>query len=288
MSRFWIVLAAIASLGAPAAAHAGCTTIDAIPATISAPGQYCLAKDFTVNATAGSSIEIAANGVTLDCGGHSLSNLSVSSTGTADAIRLANRNGIVIKNCRIFGGYRSGIYAAQNNTLGNKNYYILIEDNYIAGPLRQGILAFGSAIEIRGNHIYDIGGQKDSGAFGIYLSASNLAGAFRFHVVKDNLVAGTNSPYFSANGIFSERSLGGIFTGNEVIGTSARNPSYGAYGIRVSGTGNRITGNHVTGGGDPEGDFGIYTPDGSSNRCFDNYISARTATTGCDAQLGNY
>ena len=43
------------------------------------PGNYCLVGNHTVNVISGNSIEIAANNVTLDCGGHTITNTTSSS-----------------------------------------------------------------------------------------------------------------------------------------------------------------------------------------------------------------
>lgn len=271
---------------APAMAQS-CTAITTIPATISAPGKYCLANDFAVNATIGNSITIASSGVTLDCDGHALRNASTSSAGAANGIALDSRHDVTIRNCRIVGGYRNGIAATQNNTVANQNYYITLDSNYVAGPLLNGILAYGSGIEITNNRIYDIGGLNNNNAFGIHLGASTVSNYFKFHLVKDNLVAGTHTPYLSAYGIYSEGTVAGIFIDNGITGTSAPNATYGAYGIRLLGSLNRITDNHVVSGGDPDNDFGISTAD-TGSACFDNYIRAITRTTTCDATLGNY
>ena len=285
-----ICLAAIALLAAfhvaPAIAQ-NCTTITTIPATISAPGKYCLANDFAVNVTTGNSITIASNGVTLDCDGHALRNAATSATGAANGIAFVSRNDVTIRNCRIVGGYRNGISATQNNTIANQNYYITLDNNYIAGPLLHGILAYGSGIEITNNRIYDVGGMTNNNAFGIHLGASTVSTYAKFHLVKDNLVAGTNTSYLSAYGIYSDGSVAGIFINNGITGTTASNATYGAYGIRLLGSLNRITDNHVMSGGDADKDFGISTGDAGS-ACFDNYIRAITRTATCDATLGNY
>ncbi len=280
-------LALIAAGLAPSAALAACASLSTLPATISAPGQYCLAKDYSVNMTTGNLIVIASNGVSLDCAGHALRNSASSASASSNAITLNSRNDVVIKNCRIVGGFNTGINVVQNNSVGNKNYYVTIDNNYIAGPTLHGIRAYGSAIEITNNRIYDIGGQLNENAYGIRLGGSTTSNYFKFHVVRDNLVAGTNSPYLSAYGIFSEGSWAGIFTGNTISGTSAGNPEYGAYGFRIGGGMNRVTGNHVVSGGDPDNDFGVYTLDTDSS-CYDNYIRAMTPVANCNATLGNY
>ena len=274
---------ALALVSAPSFARAACTEVTA-PATISAPGTYCLANDYTTSASTGPSLTIASNDVTLDCQQHTLKNTSTFNNGSASGIYLTNRNNVTIRNCRIVGGYTIGIQVTQNNTVPNKNYYINIENNYVAGPYLYGILAYGSAIELTGNRVYDIGGQLNTYAMGIRLGG--YPSGFRFHILKDNVVAGTNSPYNNAYGIYSDNSSASILVHNAVSGFTATNTAFRGYGIRLAGTENRISDNHILGGGATG--YGIFTSADGQNACYDNYVRAATRTVGCDATLGNY
>jgi len=69
-----------------------------------------------------------------------------------------------------------------------------------------------------------------------------------------------------------------------VTGTVSTAPPFRSFGLRINGTGNRITDNHVVGSG-ATNDTGVYGA--ASTACFDNYIRAALATQGCDATLGN-
>ncbi len=283
MNKLLCALVIMAASAAPSIVHAACTELS-LPATISSPGNYCLAADYTTADPAEKSIEIAASDVTVDCQGHRLTSNANSNSGTSVAIFANNRHDITVQNCRIMGGYSIGIDILQNNSGPNANYYVTLADNYIGGPYLYGIRAYGSAIEILRNHIYDIGGQLNSHAAGIRIGAGT---GFAFHLLKENLIAGTNTPYTNAFGILSDKSVAGIFIGNGVTGSSASNTAYKGYGIRIlGGSGNRITDNHVNGSG-RSNDVGITTNDTGSS-CFDNYIRAATKTTTCNASLGNY
>ena len=265
----------------PSQARAACTEIASLPASLSAPGNYCLVGNHTVNMIAGNAIEIAANNVSLDCGGHTVTNTTTNAANNSYGIYLANRNNATIKNCRITGGFAIGIYAYQNNAAANQNHYITIKDNFIGGPYWYGILAYGSAIEIDGNRIYDIGGRTGSAAMGIRVGASNVSQS-RFFLLRNNLVAGTNALPYNAYGIYSDNSSAGIFIENGVSGTTGAS----SWGIRVGGTYNRVTDNHIVGSG-RAGDTGIQSTS-STDTCHDNYIRAPTTTVGCDASLGNF
>ncbi len=280
------LLAAAVLLGSPAVAFAqDCTEIAAVPATISAPGKYCLAKDFTINSTTAKAITINTNDVTLDCRGHMLKNTATSNAGSSAGIFLNSRNNVTIQHCRVIGGFQTGIDVFQNLSVANKNYYIQVQDNYVAGPFWMGIRAYGSAVEVTGNKVYDIGGQLNQYAIGIRVGGSSVANGFKMQVVRDNTVIGTNSPYSAAYGIFSDGSIGAAFLDNGVAGTTAATGKV-AYGVYVGGQHNRLSDNHITGTGAP-GEVGIFTSDSTSS-CFDNYLRAVNWTQNCDATYGNY
>lgn len=280
------LLAAAVLLASPAVAFAqDCTEITAVPATISASGKYCLAKDFTINSTTAKAITINANDVTLDCQNHMLKNTATSNAGTSAGIFLNSRNNVVVQHCRVLGGFQIGIDLFQNQAVGNKNYYIQVQDNYIAGPFWTGIRAYGSALEITGNKIYDIGGQLNQYAIGIRVGGSTATGAFKMHIVRDNMVIGTNSPYSASYGIFSDGTVGGAFLDNGIAGTTAAAGKV-AYGTYILGQHNRLSDNHITGTG-AVGEVGIYTADATTS-CFDNYLRATNGTQNCDATYGNY
>jgi len=286
MKKLFVIAVLATAFHASDALAQDCTPIESLPATISQPGKYCLAGDFTVNSASVRAVTIAADNVTLDCEGHSLRNLATSDAGTSEAIYAYGRNTVTVKNCRILGGFTNGISFLQNNAASNKNYYITIEGNQIAGPYNYGIRAYGSAIEIRNNRIYDIGGQLNSAAFGIRLGGSNLANSFKFHLVHDNVIAGTNSPYNNAYGVYSDGSVAGLFRMNNVTGTTAGNQSYRSYAFRVIGTVNTVNDNHVV-GSPLANDIGI-SASSTTTQCFDNNIRSPLPTTGCDASFGNY
>lgn len=279
-----ILVLALCAHATPALAQS-CTTLTAIPATISASGNYCLARDFSITSTSAKAITINANDVTLDCDGHTLKNLATADNGSSTGVYVSSHNDITIRNCRIIGGFTNGIVATQVNSQANKTYYVTIEHNYIAGAYAYGILAYGSAIEISGNRIYDVGGQMSQAAFGIRVAATSTGGP-KFHVLRDNLIAGTTSPYSNAFGIYSDNSVASLFLHNDVTGTTAINASYRSYGIRLGGEVNRITDNHVVGSG-ASNDTALYSTS-ASTVCFDNFLRAAVATTTCDASLGNY
>ena len=275
--------ATAAALAAPSLAHAACNEISSFPATIGSPGNYCLVADNTTADSAEHTVEINSHNVTLDCQGHTLSSTSASDAGSSAAIYALNKHNVTIRNCRIMGGYTTGIQLQQANNGPNFNYYETISDNYIAGPYLYGILAYGSVVEITGNRVFDIGGQANTFAAGIRTGAGT---GFAFHVIKDNVIAGTNSPYNNSFGILSDKSIASLITGNNVVAGGA-NASFRNFGIRLlSGNANRISGNQVI--GSPQtNNTGVMSLD-ATTACYDNFIRANVKTSKCDATFGNY
>lgn len=287
MHKFIVpMFVAAAAIHAPAALaqSADCTELGALPATITQPGKYCLAQDYTINSAIAKAITIAANDVTLDCRGHTIRNLAASNAGRSEGVFAFGRSNLTVRNCRIQGGFTNGISLIQDNAKATTAYYNTIEGNFVGGAYWHGIRAFGSALEIRDNRVYDVGGQLDKYAIGLRLAGSTAG--FQLHLVHDNSISGTNSPYSSAYGIFSDSSIASLIRMNSIVGTTASNQSYGSYAVKIaSGNVNTIIDNHIV-GSPYANDVGIHTPSGNS--CHDNTIRSATPTVGCDASLGNY
>lgn len=277
-------VAALLCLAPLAHAQEGCTVLSALPVSITTPGKYCLAKNFTTAITSGSLINIAANDVTLDCRKFTLRSTATSNTGSSSAIVAMSRNNIVIENCSVVGGFTFGINVSQVNTEPTKSFYNTIRNNYVAGPYYQGIIAYGSAIEVTGNRVYDIGGQLNKNAIGIRIGGST-AGGPKFQVLRENGVIGTNAPAAIAYGIYSDFSIGTLIDTNLVTGTASA-PGKLSYGVYIAkGGGNTITNNNILDSGNGAS-VGIATP-ANGGWCYDNMLRVGTNTQGCDATYGN-
>ena len=274
-----LALAATATYSGKASAETGCTEITSLPANITQPGKYCLAVDHVANITTGSLINIGANHVTLDCQNHTLRNNAISPTGNSSAIVAFGRQNVLIENCRVVGGFTYGINVSQNNSLPNQSIYNTIRNNVVAGPYSRGIVALGSAIEVHGNRVYDIGGQSGSTAMGIQIAGSDVG--YKFQIVRENLVAGTNSPDSTAFGIFSNNSIASLINHNMVTGTSSAEGQT-SYAVRIAqGVANTISDNVLKDDGSSQ-TVGVLTA-GPADYCHSNEIWATQATRNCTA-----
>jgi hypothetical protein len=281
-----MVLAVSAHATVAFAQSADCVEITGLPVTISQPGKYCLYQGFTVNSATIKAITVAANDVTLDCRGHTIRNTATSNAGSSEGVYAVGRSNVTVRNCRIQGGFTNGISIIQDSSKPTSSYYNTIEGNYVAASYWHGIRAYGSAIEIKGNRVVDVGGQANNYAIGIRVAGSTVTGSSKLQVVQDNAVWGTNSPYNNAYGIMSDSSLASLIRMNSIVGTTASNQTYRSYGVRIAaGTVNTIIDNHIV-GSPLANDIAIQTPTGNS--CHDNTLRSPTPTVGCDASLGNY
>ena len=288
MTRFLLPpLLLLAALLLPLPARAACTQINALPYTVTEPGHYCLTGRHDINSIDNIGILIDADHVTLDCDGGTIRRTgTLVNTATNAGIYVATNHHVTIRNCRIVGGFGIGIHVAQDNAdpNGNANKHIALQDNFIDGPFWYGILAYGGDLEVTGNRVHDVGGRINSFAMGIRIGASTVAGQSRVANVHDNFVSGTHAynTFHAAYGIYSENSVNGDFSGNQVIGTTG---GY-TWGLRVGGSGNRIVRNKVN-GTLVANDVGIQS-NSATDACYDNHLRTTTPTAVCNAALGNY
>lgn len=149
-----------------------CTPITSLPAIITQSGSYCLNQDFTVNAANNAAIVIAANNVSIDFNGHSITNTATTSN-LSVGIHSCSRRNITIRN-GTFYGFFTGIVMRNFRNLASGN---LIEKMrlYLNGGC--GILVSGNGYVIRSNHIQaasnGISPAPCQGTIGIAISDSN-------------------------------------------------------------------------------------------------------------------
>ena len=187
--------------------------IDALPATISTQGVWCLRKNLSTAITSGNAITIATNNVTIDCNDFKIGGLAAGDSSTARGIYANNRQNASVRHCAIRGFY-FGI-----NLDGGAGH--LVEDNRLDNSLFSGIwVAFADNNRVQRNRVYDTGGVPGGAdSYGILADAD----------VIDNTVAGV---FATATDTFPS----GIYifdSGSEARGNQVR-------GLAVAGTGQAI------------------------------------------------
>jgi nitrous oxidase accessory protein NosD len=105
-------LAALAGASTPAAAgesYDNCVGfIDALPATITTQGTWCLRQDLDSAATGGNMIEIQRSNVTIDCNGFRMRGLGGGGSTSAVGIYANSQSNLRIRHCTL-RGFSKGI-----------------------------------------------------------------------------------------------------------------------------------------------------------------------------------
>jgi len=199
-----------------------CTEING-PGTLTQQGLYCLKKPLVFSFYQGPALTIAANNVTIDCNGYSISQVADSPTNTV-GIRAQNRNNAVVRNCTL-EGFRNAIQLSGDG--------IVVEDNMLRGNSNYGIEVVGDNGLIRRNQVIDTGGVAGTW----YPEAIRLTGTGD---VLDNVVAGVTAlsgTNHTVWGIRITNSNGGQVARNRVHGL-APDGSGQAAGVQVGESAN--------------------------------------------------
>jgi hypothetical protein len=234
-----LVLLAGFSPGGPARGetfHTCAGFIDALPATVSSPGVWCLRKDLSTAITAGTAVTVSANNVTLDCNGFRIGGLAAGTGSNAHGIQASNRQNLVVRNCTL-RGFHTGILVS-----GGGGH--VVADNRLDGNLVYGIQVSALDSLVERNQVFDTGGHTASAnAFGI-ASNGDIVG---------NRVSRLQAylPNGDLHGI-QARGAGTQVRGNAVSWFTALATGgqvKASYGIHVLGVDNvRVSDNHVSGG----------------------------------------
>ncbi|QSX79706.1 right-handed parallel beta-helix repeat-containing protein [Agrilutibacter solisilvae] len=163
-----IALFACATLPLAAAAAESldsCTGfVDALPATISAPGIWCLRSNLSTAITSGAAVTVAANDVVIDCNDLKIGGMAAGPASMAVGIFANERtSNITVRHCSL-RGFHTGI-----NLSGQRH---LVEDNRLDQNLVAGIATTGADHRVRRNDVFDTGGHaREAVAYGITAEA---------------------------------------------------------------------------------------------------------------------
>ena len=192
-----------------------CTVIGSIPATIGSPGKYCMAADAMVDMTVGVAITIASDDVTLDCRDHTLSNAASANDGSSIGIFASSVANIIVRNCRVVGGFTDAIHIHQPMAQYNSAFYYRIEDNSILGT-----------------------NSPVNNAFAIF-SDGSIGSVFRDNTISGTAASSTGS--FRSYGIRIATGSANTVRDNHILGRGLPNE----YGIHLPPAGNLCFHNRV-------------------------------------------
>jgi hypothetical protein len=253
-----VTLAAFAGASGPAAAaesYDSCLGfIDALPATITTQGTWCLRQNLDTSATSGNMIDIQTNNVTIDCNGFRMRGSGGGPSTTAVGIFADGRVNLTIRHCTI-RGFQVGI-----EVTGGSDY--IVENNLIDQSRYIGIETAGAGSIVRGNNVVNTVGSPASGqAYAIFAEGD----------VIDNVVDGVSGAdslvNFAANGIYSSTdagvNFGIVIQGNRIRNLTPKGTG-AAIGITSNGSGVAVRDNAI---GQPSSTtgFGIACLDNTSH-----------------------
>ena len=251
-----------------------CKPISSVPATITAPGTYCLTGNLFVGASpaTGSAIAINTNNVTLDLNGYTLAR-QAADTSAGRGILAYNQKNITVRNGRI-NGFAAAVVLMDTSTDKSSSGGHLVEGLRIDNSIVSGIEVSGAANVIRDNRIVDTGGaQSDDGVFGI----SVVAPATR---VLNNAIFGMSSATSIAwhAAIYAYNAQGSVIENNRISGLKAPAPTRGisslSHGIYVGDShGSSIRNNSIANAAVSTASQGIYLTRSTNLSVRDNSVS---------------
>ena len=247
-----------------------CTGIvNALPAVIRTPGNWCLARDLTTTITEGFAVFIASGNVTMDCNGHRIAPRVVDHNAEIYGVVASDRNNVTVRNCRV-DGFKYGIllqngtgFEASNNRL-NQNTSL-------------GIFVIGDNSVIKDNAVFDTGGKE---------SATGIEGLGNVDIT-GNLVSGITPVASSFDPNPSAIGIASLYDNPTIAGNRVRGlVKIGEHGlvIAINAAGvNRanIHDNDVTAA--PDGRYGVFCSDARSVAVHNIINGFETPVFGCAA-----
>jgi hypothetical protein len=214
--------------------------IDVLPATITAPGTWCLRQDLALKRASGIAIWVKSDDVTLDCNGNAVDG-SYGGPGTiADGVYGSERHNIVVRNCEV-RGFEYGVRLS-----GDTGGMHLVEDNRFSGNTHMAIYVSGDGSTVRRNEVLGTGASTVA----VDAIAEGIAARMTVDVIDNTIsgVVGADSGIGSAYGIYTRFNDGGTIGGNRIRGLVA-----GGSGV-VRGIDNVDSGRVVLDGNNVVGD----------------------------------
>jgi parallel beta-helix repeat protein len=268
-----------------------CLEVASLPATLDAPGHYCLEADST-GQFVDHAIAIVADNVVLDCNGHRIRNNYA--INYAVGVAAGNRNQTVIRNC-VIDGFGQGINViADSDGRGDGNSIV---GNQVLNSRRVGILLSGSHNVVEDNRIARTTGNYDGSLQGIMLinyASGAVGNVLRNNVIADFRPAPPRDQAGNTGGIYVSRASNTLVAGNTISGLYAATGAW-VMAIEIYGSQQGVAGNTVLAppplpapfdGSQANGIFlyGNLPQDDLGNACSDNVVGGFTTDiAGCVA-----
>lgn len=253
--------------------------IDALPATITTPGTWCLRKDLATSISVGDAIRINfTNNVTIDCNGFKVGGLGAGLGTWAIGIAAQESSNVTVRHCNV-RGFFIGLYLQGSAGRGH-----VVEDNRLDNNTTIGIFLEGDNSIVRRNLVMNTGPS----APGNGNTPSGIATIGTVDIIGNTVsgvVAWAGSDAW-VSGISSYASMGGSMIGNRVRGLlSDGTGSY--WGMSANGENTRVTLRDNDIGGNGKG-YGISCGhDQNTHRAAGNVINGFEYPLQCGDAGGN-
>jgi hypothetical protein len=218
------------ALLAPRAEAQPCTPIPFLPATIVAPGSYCLSASMSTSRGMGNAITVEADDVVLDLGGFLLDNTPAGPETHARGIYALNRKRLTVRN-GIIRGFRYGVLVADSVATSEGH---LLEVLTVQKSRAAGIALTGADSHIRNCHVAE---TRSTGPFAVGISQTGSRTMLTGNVVVRTR-AGDPSGY--AAGIDLNHGFNRIVRSNQVRRVEGGGVNYGIRCGRPFAARNRI------------------------------------------------
>jgi hypothetical protein len=238
-----VVLIAAAAAARPALAETlACTVLASLPTKVTAPGHYCLDRDFVAD-FASQPIILAASNVVLDCNHHRIEHTGA---GYVGAVLAANRSGNVVRNCAL-SGFKNAIELRETVAGGSRDNRVI--GNRVSRAIFQAIAVAGSGNAVEGNVVTELVAHEGMNTtYGIVVSSYDGNGSG--NLIRDNVVAGSSAGVHQTgilatghNTVLSGNFVGGLINGPDLMRATGIN---GAAGLGNAASGNVILGSAPT------------------------------------------
>jgi hypothetical protein len=242
--------------------------IATLPATVDAPGTWCLSGDLTTSMSSGQAINVTSDNATLDCNGFRLDD-SAQESG-AMGFRIEGRRNVVVRNCTV-RGFHYGVYIDDLDVPANGGH--LVEDNNFIQSHYVGIYLDGAGSTIRRNRVVESRGHTPTGAMFAIVTYGTVD-------IVDNTVQDVQSYGAAAAGMLVNGNVGGSVRGNRVSLVKVATGSGLNLGIRTQNNSSRVNlrGNVLIGEGIP-GSTGLSCESA-------NHVAKSNSISGFDTALG--
>jgi len=232
LRRGVFVLLAFLTAATAAVAGPACTSIDAVPYEVTAPGLYCLTHDLTYDGVEGAAILVLSDDVTIDLGPFTLTGTGGPGT-FSTGIFASDRRGITVRNGTISGFLYGLLILDEEATHWSLGGGHLVRNVTFLANYFRGVRTEGRGNVIEGCHVSGTGATTIFGAgnFAFGIEVFGPGTQVTRNLVEDT-VAGAGGESVGIS--LSDSCYGSVVEGN-MIQNPALSATFRSFGVWIGG-----------------------------------------------------